>query len=404
MSYIQPTLDPKAGYTRDPAELEAFRAHVRDKIRKALPEDIRRKAAQGFIGLPKEMTRRWNRILFELGGWGCPNWSVEDGGPGWSLEQQYIFETELALADAPRTSFFNHAMLGPAILEFGTEDQKRKFIPDLAIGKTIVCQGYSEPNAGSDLASLKARAERDGDHYLLNGSKMWTTNGHQADLMFGLFRTSTGPKKQDGISVVLIDMSSKGITIQPIITIDGSHEVNQVFFDNVRIPVENRLGDENNGWTISKIILSYERFGSAETARSVMNLARLKRLASEMEVAGGSLITRPDIQSRITDLEIDLRSLEKTERRLLLDGAGGAEASLLKIRGSEIQNEILELTQQCLGLTSVYDLPGGGDPAIDTHGFDQATRLFLNMRKTIIYSGTNEIQKNVIAKAVLGLR
>jgi alkylation response protein AidB-like acyl-CoA dehydrogenase len=396
-------LDPNTPPTRVPAELEAFRSYVRKKIREALPAEIRSEALKGFTTIPKEFSQRWGGMLYQLGRWSIPNWSLENGGPGWTLEQQYIFEEELALAGAPRLQYFNSGMLGPAILDFGTDDQKRRYLPGLVTGQTIVCQGYSEPDSGSDLASLRAGAVRDGDDYILNGTKIWTTNGHFADLMFGLFRTSTGTRKQEGITVFLIDMATAGITVRPIITIDDLHEVNQVFFDNVRVPAANVLGEPDKGWALSKMLLRYERFGSSEVGRSLALMDSLLSVASKVQPDGTRLLDRPDIRSRVTDIEIDLTGLAATERRLLLSEGDGAEASLLKIRGSEIQNEILDLFLEVLGPVSIYDLPNGGDPAINTHGTDQVTRLFLNMRKTIIYGGTNEIQRNIIAKSVMGL-
>ncbi|MGE3147870.1 MAG: acyl-CoA dehydrogenase family protein [Pseudorhodoplanes sp.] len=385
-------------------DLEAFRSEIRSTLRRVLPDDIRRKASEGFTGVPAPMIRRWQKILFDLGGWSCPNWAKQDGGPGWSLNQQYIFEQELALAGAPRTYFFNHGMIGPAIIEFGTDAQKQKYLRGLGDGNILTCQGYSEPNAGSDLASLKCKAERQGDHYIVNGSKIWTSNGHEADLMFGLFRTDASGKKQYGITLLLVEMNSPGLKIAPIITYEGSHEVNQVCFDNVKVPVENRLGDEHDGWRLSRIILAYERFGTAEVGRSVMALQRLKELAAKTPAPGGYLIQQPEFLQKITDVEIDLRALEVTEQRLLLQVSTGAEASLLKIRGTEIQNRIFELTVEALGIPAIYDVPSGKESPVPFEGFEQATRLFLNMRKTLIYSGSNEIQKNIIARAVLGLR
>jgi alkylation response protein AidB-like acyl-CoA dehydrogenase len=397
-------LDPNTPTTSDPQELEAFRSYVRTKIRENLPDDIRQTALLGFTSMPKEMSQKWGGILYGLGRWSIPNWSVENGGPGWSLEQQYIFEEELALAGAPRLQYFNSGMLGPALVDFGTEDQKRRYLPGLVTGKTIVCQGYSEPDSGSDLASLRARAVRDGDEYILNGTKTWTTNGHTADLMFGLFRTSTGERKQEGITVFLIDMPSEGITVEPIMLIDGIHEVNQTVFENVRVSAKNVLGEPDKGWALSKTLLQYERFGSSEVGRSYALFDQLLDFAKTVETGIGPLAEDPVFRDRITDIEIDLSALAATERRFLLAEGGGAEASLLKIRGSEIQNEILDVFVEILGPLSIYDLRVGGDPALDTKGADQITRLAMNMRKTIIYGGTNEIQKNIIAKSVLGLR
>lgn len=390
-------------------ELVAFRDEVRAFIRANLPDGIRAKIADDRMDIPKEDQCRWHKILSEKG-WSVPNWPVAHGGCGWSDEQFYIFEREIALADAPRPMIYGVGMLAPCILEFGTEAQKERFLPGIASGDVAWCQGFSEPNSGSDLASLQTRAERDGDDYVVNGSKIWTSEGHLADWIFGLFRTDSSGKKQYGISFLMFDMTSPGIEVKPIITYDGGHEVNQVFFDNVRVPVGQRLGEEHQGWGIAKHLLGLERFGTAEVSRSMAAMARLKVLARTVEAEGRPLIDHLDFAERLVDVEIELKALELTEMRFLFGPGGadalGAEASMLKVRGTEVQQSILELIMETLGPYAHVD---AGDPetlvAVPA-GPDHvrhAARAYFNYRKTAIYSGSNEIQKNIIAKIVQGL-
>ena len=392
-------------------ETLAFQAEVRAFLAASLPEDIRCAVEAERMDLGREMLSRWQGILFDKG-WASPNWPTEHGGLGWSDEQQYVFERELAFAGAPRPDSYAIVMLGPTLIRFGGTAQKRRFLPGMARGTTRWCQGFSEPNAGSDLAALRTRAVRDGDHYVVDGSKIWTSEAHEADWLFGLFRTdSTGPK-QHGISFLLIDMSAPGVKVEPLLTFENTHEVNQVFFDGVRVPVDNRVGEENQGWAIAKHLLGLERFGTAEVARSLASLGRLKRLASETPAAGATLLDMPEFANQIAILEIELRALEVTEQRFLF-GPGGAdalgpEASLLKVRGTEIQQRILELGHRALGAYAAVDghgmiaplnAPVAGLPAATGH----AAKAHFNFRKTAIYSGTNEIQRNILAKAILGL-
>ena len=393
-------------------ELNEFRKEVRDFLRENVPEDLRRKTRHEEVTLPAEDHRRLTQILFKRGGWNAPNWPKKYGGPGWSFEQQYIFERELALNDVPRLVGNGVGMLGPALMEYGSEQQKEKFLPSILKGEILWCQGYSEPNAGSDLASLKTRAERADDEYIVNGTKIWTTDGHSTDWMFALVRTDNSGKKQHGITVLLFDMKSAGIDIKPIITFDGAHEVNQVFFTNLRVPVSQRLGEENQGWTVAKYILGFERFGTAEVSRSLASLKRLKILIKREKDGIATLAENNDFSGAIAQAEVELLALEATEQKIMFGAGGpdamGAEASMLKIRGTEVQQRILELTLEALAHYGIPDVPEQGNPQhnqaqIGPEETSYSARTYYNKRKTSIYSGSNEIQKNIIAKAVLGL-
>ena len=391
--------------------LAAFRNEVRTFCRDKVPEEFKRKVRQEGDVEGKD-AKRWVRILDEQGGWSCPGWSKALGGPGWSYEQQYVFERELALNDAPRVPLFGCGMIGPALIEYGSDAQKQKFLPAIRNGDILWCQGYSEPNSGSDLASLQTRAVRDGDEYVINGTKLWTSDGHNSDWMFGLFRTDSSGKKQHGITVILLDMKTPGIELRPILTFDSGYETNQTFFTDVRVPVSHRLGEEDQGWTVAKYILGLERFGTAEVSRSQASIERLKRVAGTEVSGGGRLIDEPDFADQIAETELDLRGLELTEQRFLFGPGGpdamGAEASMLKIRGTEVQQRITELTVEALGYYAHAFVPeqleeGYNEEPVGPVATGYASRTYFNMRKTAIYSGSNEIQKNIIAKAVLGL-
>ena len=397
-------------------ESEAFREDVRAFLRDQLPADIRQAVALERMDLPREMQQRWHRILHKQG-WSCPHWPETYGGPGWSDEQHYIFEREIALADAPRPMPYGVVMLGPTLIAHGTAEQKKRFLPDILSGEVFWCQGFSEPNAGSDLAALQCKAERqsggkEDDHYLVNGTKIWTSEAHIADWIFGLFRSDSSGRKQQGITFLLIDLKSEGVSIQPLVNFDGSHEVNQVFFDNVKVPVENRLGAENEGWALAKYLLGLERFGTAEVSRSLASLGRLKHLAKEILVAGRPLIEDPVFAAEIAKAEIELRAVEVTELRFLFAPGGadalGAEASILKVRGTEVQQRILELYHETLGHHTAADFSQALDAGEDSAPSGPtaalaAARAHFNFRKTSIYAGSNEIQKTIVAKAVLGL-
>ena len=391
----------------DPA-LKAFRSEVAHFIEKSLPEDIRRKVAEERMDIPKEDQRRWHRIL-KTKSWVCTSWPKEHGGPGWDDARQYLFEREIALADAPRFMTYGVQMLGPSIIRFGNDEQKRRFLPRIANADDFWCQGFSEPNAGSDLAALQTRALRDGDHYVVNGSKLWTSEGHIADWIFALVRTDSSGKRQQGITFLVFDLSSPGIEIRPVWTFDGGgREVNQVFFTDVRVPVANRIGNEHEGWTIAKYLLSLERFGIAEVSRSLRSLARVKRFAATRHNGTGRLIDDPFFARRLAETEVELRAIELTEQRLLfgVDGTVGAEASLLKLRGSEVQNRLIELMLEAIGpeaQLAAGDLEKADESSAGPVEARYAGVAHYNYRKTMIYGGSSEIQRNIMAKAVLGL-
>jgi alkylation response protein AidB-like acyl-CoA dehydrogenase len=391
-------------------EETAFRNEVREFLGAHLPGDISRKVLQHHR-LGKEDYVRWQKILFSKG-WIAAGWPVEHGGTGWSAIQRYIFEEEAAAAGAPRLTPFGLHMVGPVIIAFGNEAQKKQYLPRILSSEDWWCQGYSEPGSGSDLASLKTRAERQGDAYIVNGQKTWTTHAQYADMMFCLVRTSSTGKKQEGISFLLIDMHSPGVTVRPIITLDGEHEVNEVWFEDVKVPAQNLIGDEGRGWSYAKFLLSHERTGIAGVGNSKRELQLLKHIAGEETAGGRPLIEDPLFRDRIAQVEIDLMALEITCLRVAAadrDGkAPGPEASILKIKGTEIQQELTELMMEAVGPYALPHLPmAWGDHWIGAKvGPDYAAPLaarYLNYRKTSIYGGSNEIQRNIIAQMVLGL-
>ena len=385
----------------------AFRDEVRTFIAENYPAQLRGKV--GREDLSKEDMLSWHRVLAKKG-WVAPAWPKEYGGTGWNAVQRYIFSEELARAETTPILPFGIAMVGPVIYTFGTPEQKAKFLPGILSGDDWWCQGYSEPGAGSDLASLRTRAERDGDHYIVNGQKTWTTLAQHADWGFFLVRTDPTSKPQEGISFLLIDMKSPGITVRPIITLGGEHEVNEVWLENVRVPVENRIYEENKGWTCAKFLLAHERTGIAGVARSKRGVERLRDIAKNEIDQGQPLIQNPFFKRKIAELEIDLTSLEYTELRSLASTAAGKgpgpESSLLKIKGSEIQQRITELALEAVGH---YGAPyfrgfdGDNEHGIGPDYAHRAAPTYFNMRKTTIYGGSNEIQRNIIAKMVLGL-
>jgi alkylation response protein AidB-like acyl-CoA dehydrogenase len=385
-------------------EEQAFREEVRAFLREKLPADIREKVLNGF-----ELSRAdhvlWQRRLHDRG-WGGLSWPKEFGGPGWNSVQLYIFEEESALAGAPRLIPFGTKMVAPVIMAFGNAAQQQRFLPKISSGEEWWCQGYSEPGAGSDLASLKTRAMLDGDHYVVNGQKTWNTLGQYADWIFCLVRTDSQAKPQSGISFLLIDMRSPGITVRPITLLDGSHEVNEIWFEDVRVPIQNRVGDENKGWTYAKFLLGHERTNIAGVGGSKRELARLKRIAAQERKNGRPLIEDPLFAAHIAQVEIDLWALEITNLRVLSAGRGsrapGPEASILKIRGTEIGQRISELMMRAVG---PYALPFSR-PAHEPPGPRYASTLaaaYMNLRKLSIFGGTNEIQKNIISKMMMGL-
>jgi alkylation response protein AidB-like acyl-CoA dehydrogenase len=342
----------------------------------------------------------------------APHWPVEHGGTDWTVVQHFIFETEIGAAGVPGVVSFGTGMVAPVIMAFGTEAQKQYFLPRILKSEDWWCQGYSEPNAGSDLASLKMRAVRDGDDYVLNGSKTWTTWAQHADMIFCLVRTDSSGKKQQGISFILVDMTSPGITVQPIIMIDGGDEINQVFFDDVRVPAANMIGEEGKGWTYAKYLLSHERMGVGESPRSRRQLAKLKKIVAGEQAGGRPLIEDPRFRDKLSHLEIEMMALEYTNLRVIADQSAGKEigpeASLLKIRSSEIQQRITELMFEAVGYYALPYVPGAfadgvNEPPIGPDYAAATAPTYYNYRKTSIYSGSNEIQKNIIAKWVLGL-
>ncbi|MDP6175497.1 MAG: acyl-CoA dehydrogenase family protein, partial [Rhodospirillales bacterium] len=316
----------------------AFQQEVRDFISGTLPADIREISDKGQH-FAKEHYLRWHSILYEKG-WSVPGWPEEHGGPGWTATQKYIFNTEMGLAGMPMPVPFGPVMVGPVIIEFGNHAQKKKYLPRIESGEDWWCQGYSEPGSGSDLASLKTRAVRDGDHYLLNGQKIWTSYAHYADRMFCLVRTDTEVKPQAGISFLLLDMDMPGITVRPIITMNKFHSVNEVFFDNVKVPVENRVGEENMGWTYAKFLLGNERTSIANIGQAKRRMEQIKTAARAELMDGEPLIEDRIFARKIADLEVKLMALEYTQFRLLADEEAGrdvgAVASVLKIRGTEL--------------------------------------------------------------------
>ena len=378
---------------------QAFRDEVRQFLAAKLPADIRDRMHRGDHSQVREDIQRWQKILHAQG-WGAPAWPVEFGGTGWSKTQQYIFENECALADAPAQLAFGIKMVAPVLMRFGSPEQQQRFLPRILAAEDWWCQGYSEPGSGSDLASLKMKAERDGDEYALNGQKVWNTLGQYADWIFCLVRTDSSAKPQKGISFVLVDMKTPGITVRPTRLLDGSYEVNEIWFDNVRVPVSQRIGEENQGWTYAKFLLGHERTNIAAIGASKRELRRLKQMAAQKAKGGATMLQDPLFASRIAQVEIELRALEITNMRVIFDEARnhapGPEASMLKIRGTEILQRISELQMELLGAEALAYAGGDADAA-------RATSAYLNLRKLSIFGGSNEIQRNIIAHMILGL-
>jgi alkylation response protein AidB-like acyl-CoA dehydrogenase len=387
----------------------AFRDQVRTFLKENLPDELRRKVL-ARKRLTKDEMVRWHKILNEQG-WVAPGWPVEYGGTGWSGLQRHIWSEECALAGAPPVLGFGINLLAPVLMGFASEEQKRHYLPRILNADDWWCQGYSEPGAGSDLASLKTRAVREGDHYIVNGQKTWTTLGQHANMIFCLVRTGTEGPRQTGISFLLIDMTTPGITVRPIITLDEGHEVNEVFFDNVRVPVENLIGEENKGWTYAKFLLGHERTGIAAIGPSKRELKRLKHYAMRQQANGRPLLSDPSFSRRIAEVEIELMALEMTALSLVADGASkkiGPESSLLKVKGTEISQAISELFVEAAGPAALaFDksyLDGESEHSVT--GDDESAALaahYFNLRKITIFGGSNEIQKNVISKMILGL-
>ena len=382
----------------------AFRDEVRAFFDEAWTDELKKKV--GTTATMKEGMIEWQQRLYEKG-WIAPGWPEEHGGTGWSVTQTFIYNSERSACGAPDVIPFGLIMVAPVIIAYGNDEQKERFLPRILKSEDWWCQGYSEPGAGSDLASLKTKAELDGDEYVINGSKIWTTYAQYADWIFCLVRTDNSGRKQEGISFLLIDMNTPGITVRPIDTIDGFHHLNEVFFDNVRVPVANRIGEEGKGWTYAKSLLVHERLSIAEVADSKRGLNELREWARQEINGGKSLLEDPMFARRLSEVEMDLMALEYTELRALADIAEGnppgPESSLLKLQGTEIQQAVQGLRMDVAGY---YSAAVQGDLSADELGHDfadLAQKLYFRGRASTIYGGSNEVQKNITAKFVLGL-
>ena len=386
----------------------AFRDQVRAFLEAKLPADLQQKVRK-HLRMTKDDYVRWHKILAAQG-WVAPGWPAEFGGPGWTAVQRHLFDEECARAGTPAILPFGVNMVAPVIMAFGSDEQKAHFLPRILSCEDWWCQGYSEPGAGSDLASLKTTAVRDGEHYVVNGQKTWTTLAQHADMIFCLVRTDSGVRKQEGISFLLIDMHTPGITVRPIRMLDEEHEVNEVFFDNVRVPVANLVGQENRGWTYAKYLLGHERTGIAAVGRSKRELDFVKRYDQGQSRNGRPLLQDPYFAAKVATLEIELMALEMTVLRVLAQEhkAPGPEASVLKVRGTEIQQALTELMVEAAGPMALAFDPAYLDSASEhsVAGDDDAAPLagyYFNFRKTSIYGGSNEIQRNIITQMILGL-
>ena len=389
---------------------DAFRADIRAWLDANLPQALRTKVLE-HKRLNRDDYASWHKLLGTRG-WSVVAWPKEYGGPGWDATQRHIWDEECARIGAPGVLPFGVSMVAPVLMKYGSDAQKAHYLPRIIDGTDWWCQGYSEPGSGSDLASLRTRAERQGDHYVVNGQKTWTTLGQFADMMFCLVRTDTGAKKQEGISFLLIDMKTPGITVRPIITLDEDHEVNEVFLEDVKVPIENLVGEENRGWTYAKYLLGHERTGIARVGQSKRELVFLKRLAANQKKGGVSLLADPVFSSKIAALEIEMMALEVTVQRVVASEANGRgpgpEASMLKIKGTEVQQALTELMVEAIGPQAAAFDPAflEGEREHSLAGDDDAAPLaayYFNFRKTSIYGGSNEIQKNIIAQMILGL-
>ena len=389
------------------AEELAFRDEVRAFLDAKLPEDIAAKV-KGFRKLSKEDHQRWQKILSEQG-WYATHWPEQYGGVSWTPVQKHIWDEESCRYGVPRSIPFGVNMVAPVIIKFGSEEQKQQYLPRILSGEDWWCQGYSEPGSGSDLASLRCSAKREGDHYIVNGQKTWTTLGQHADWIFCLVRTSNEGKPQQGISFLLIDMNDPGIDVKPIIMLDGEHEINEVYFDNVKVPAENLIGEENQGWTYAKFLLGHERTGLANVGQWKALMKRLKVVANEEQDGQRPLIENTRFRDRLAQLDIELRALELTVLRVLTDKRGpGPQASILKIRGTEIGQKLFELLMEATGQDAIAHIPDAleldyNGPRTGSIDATPAAGDYFNMRKLSIFGGSNEIQRNIIAQLVLGL-
>jgi hypothetical protein len=394
----------------------AFQKEVRDWIAANMPPEVAEESRRSRTShVSKERLLQWQKKLASRG-WLCPNWPKEQGGPGWNSTQKFIFEMEMARADSPYLSSFSIKMVAPVLMKYGSPAQKQRFLPRIAAAEELWCQGYSEPGSGSDLASLRTKAVRQGDHYVVNGQKIWTTNAHFADWIFCLVRTSNEGKRQEGISFLLIDMKSPGIRIDPIYLVDGTrtpmrHEVNQVFFTDVKVPVGNLVGEENKGWTYAKYLLEFERGGQAHGPRLRKAFRHLQTLSKSQMDEGKPLSADPRWREKMAALEMEIDAVEMNEMMfyssLKTGDAPGNMASVVKMRGTEVGQKVTELAVEAVGWYGApftelrnYDsniVPVGGDYV------DDVSPRYFNTRKTTIYGGSSEVQRNVLAKAMLGL-
>jgi alkylation response protein AidB-like acyl-CoA dehydrogenase len=391
----------------------AFREEVRTFIAEHLPTDTRDRMKLGHPPR-KEDTVRWQRIL-NAKGWAAMSWPKDWGGPGWTAIQKMIFLEENLMAPAPELLSFNITMLGPVLLQFGTEEQKKRFLPRAANLDDWWCQGFSEPGAGSDLASLKTAAKLDGDHYVVNGQKIWTSTAHNADWCFLLVRTDPNARKrQEGISFLLVDMKTPGITVRPIISIDGTHHLNEVFFDDVKVPMNMRVGEENKGWDVAKFLLGNERTGIARLGRSKERVKTATEKAHEVMAHGKPLIEDQGFRQRVAQFEVDIKALEITQLRVVSahdkakDGRPDPLSSVLKIKGTELLQSTTEMVMDVGGPLSMPDWAQelaalSNEPELGPAWATETTRGYLMLRAASIYGGTNEIMKNIVSKAVLGL-
>lgn len=386
---------------------EAFRNQVQAFLAEHLPSELSDKVANGER-LSKADMEHWHSTL-NTRGWLANHWPEAFGGPGWSAVEKFIFELECGLANAPRIVPFGVNMLGPVLIKYGTPQQQDYWLPRILDGRHWWCQGYSEPGAGSDLAAVKTTAVRDGDHYVVNGQKTWTTLGQHANMIFCLVRTDREAKPQEGISFLLIDMASPGVEVRPIITLEGDHEINEVFFTDVRVPVANLVGEENKGWTCAKYLLTYERTNIAGVGLSMAALQRLKRVAAQRTRNGRPLLEDPQFAARLARVEIDLENMKTTNLRVIAavagGGAPGAESSMLKICGTEIRQELTALLRRAMGPAARVMQDEGHTGAMDLGPAfaSSAAAQYFNNRKLSIFGGSNEIQKNIISKMILGL-
>jgi pimeloyl-CoA dehydrogenase large subunit len=388
----------------------AFRDEARHFFRTAIPQAIRDKVAEGE-GLTRDDMITSQRIL-NARGWATPNWPVEWGGQDWTPVQVYLYQDEMQQANCPPPIAFNNSMVGPVIAQFGSDEIKRRFLPMTANADIFWCQGFSEPGSGSDLASLRTKAERKGDSYIVNGQKTWTTLAQYADWIFCLVRTDPVAKQQEGISFLLIDIKTPGITVRPIVTIDGGQEVNEVFFDNVEVPAENLVGQENKGWDYAKFLLGNERTGIARVGVSKARVARIKQLAALEFKGGRPMIENPRFVEKLAAVEVELKALEMTQLRVVSDerklakGRQNPASSILKLKGSVIQQQLTELLMEVVGpfmMPYQRDFDGNNEPVVGPDYATEAAPMYFNYRKVSIYGGSNEIQRNIIAKAILGL-